>query len=273
MKNISILSRLREVFEKKKSKEPGPDLFEYAEIQGKIKKIEENPSVHLIDYDKKRQAMILGGAVLLALLIGFLMRGFFCNRAGINRYAVLYNVEGKSFRTYISNLKSDEFHYKIMDNDGNLSENTEKLSLRDTVRIDFLEDPRNESDEESVEKNDTAGERQLSADEKRFLGSYSANVSGHRAVLLIYQTRNGYPGASMQFTTWGKGVREYMKRVRVNGNRITFLRSCSGIECAKIGTNSPIRQIYTGYLSNNGRSITGTYRGGRNDSKWRAERK
>ena len=112
----------------------------------------------------------------------------------------------------------------------------------------------------------------LPADAVKYLGRYSAEVSGHKAYLYIYAMKAGGLGGSIRFTAWGKREMEYLKAVRVSNNRLSFIRSCKGAECVRIGSPSTIYQVYSGVLNLEGDTIEGQYTGGQSSSNWKASR-
>jgi hypothetical protein len=112
----------------------------------------------------------------------------------------------------------------------------------------------------------------LTEQERRLIGTYDALVSGHEADLYLYEMKRGGLGGAIRFRRWGKRELEYLHSVRVVQNRIDFIRSCRGEACARIGSPSPIHQIYSGTLSGDGTRIEGTYTGGQSASGWKATR-
>ena len=112
----------------------------------------------------------------------------------------------------------------------------------------------------------------ISPEAGRYLGVYRVEVSGHKAMLYIYVMKTGGMGGSIRFTEWGRREIEYLKGVRVANNKITFIRSCQGLECARIGSPSVIYQVYNGTLNSEGTVIEGQYTGGQSSSNWNATR-
>jgi len=112
----------------------------------------------------------------------------------------------------------------------------------------------------------------LPAEAARYLGRYGAEISGHKAFLYIYAMKSGGLGGSIRFTEWGKREMEYLKAVRISNNRLSFIRSCKGAECVRIGSPSTIYQAYSGELNPAGDTIEGQYTGGQSSSNWKASR-
>lgn len=117
-----------------------------------------------------------------------------------------------------------------------------------------------------------AGDLNLTPDQMRFLGVYDAEISGHKASIYLYSLKTGGIGGYMRFKNWGKREIEYLKNLKIVSNRIEFIRSCRAQECVRIGSSSPIFQVYSGFLNQNGRTIEGTYTGGQSASSWTAEK-
>ena len=114
--------------------------------------------------------------------------------------------------------------------------------------------------------------KELTAAEKRFLGTYRANVTDHRARLRIYRHPSKRLAASLQFLDWGNGVEEILYHVQVTNDSIEFKRVCYGKRCREIGSLRAIRQIFFGTISQNSNRIVGRYQGGQNGSDWSAVR-
>ena len=113
----------------------------------------------------------------------------------------------------------------------------------------------------------------MNDDERKFLGTYRADVSDHKAILIFYRKRRGHLGASIRFLSWGRGKVEYLKNVRVERNSIYFLRSCRAKLCRHIGATTNISQRFRGEISADGIKIEGYYKGGESDTRWEATRK
>ncbi len=249
----------------KLKEEEGPDLFEYAQM-----KLEQSSTalssvskVEKVEKEGKKKWILL----LLLLLPFFSIAGFFSgrmsNQCRVDRYGEITLKNGSKSRAYVQSIQQEGIALLGLDASGKKDRSAprnEELSI--VWRIDFLPDP-----EEAATPANVAV-RQLTADEKKFLGRYATNISGHRAILLVYATRTGYLGATLQFSDWGSRAVEYLHRVTVQGSQISFLRQCAGRECVRIGAGNPIHQRYEGTLSEDLKKIEGTYYGGQNASRW-----
>ena len=149
-----------------------------------------------------------------------------------------------------------------------------ELSLIKSIEFFNKKEAANLTKEKSDQKKDKAKKpsRQLSDNEKRFLGKFQANVTDHIAYLRIYQHSSGRLGASIQFLDWGNRIEEILYHVRVHNDQIQFKRVCYGKRCQEIGSSKSIKQTYVGIISENGQFITGSYKGGQNGSEWSAFR-
>jgi len=105
-----------------------------------------------------------------------------------------------------------------------------------------------------------------------FIGTYRAEVSGHKAILYIYALQNGAPGATIHFQNWGNKIPEPLWNVAIQGNRIAFSRGCLGRRCQEIGAPGPFRQDYSGEINPDATQISGQYSGGQSGSGWTATR-
>ena len=238
-----------------------PDLFEWA-----------NPDT---EPEKKKRLIpvfipLIGGAV-----IGIAIACFLCgnhSEATISKEGEVIRKDGTRVTGVIETMGDGRLQLKPNDPD----EPVIQLDLNQVERIVFVEKEDKNGDESDLEKagnESKATIRELTMDEKRFLGKYRIQVSGHTGDLILYKTRTGYLGGAIRFQTWGNRQLEYLKGIYVRKNRIYFIRSCAGAECGRIGAGSPFRQVYTGDMSLDGRKIEGNYKGGQNASRWDAVRK
>lgn len=246
-------------------KDQGPDLFEYARLKIEEEKSEDLQELKEEEERKRRNLILILLILLLFLPIAFLGGYILADTSTsceIERHAIIHTLDGKKEKTLIQKLSD----LTIITNPETDNNTEKRFDLASISRIDFLDEPI-ENDTEEDENI-----RELTADEKKFLGRYVANISGHKATMYVYATKKGYIGISLKFHTWGRGVSEYMRQVRVNGDTISFRRSCKGVECARIGSPSPIRQFYEGTISDDLIKIEGRYEGGQNASRWSAIR-
>lgn len=215
--------------------------------------------------EKKKRRFIFGAFFVGTFGLGYFLGGL--NGAGIiKRDGVIYHFKGRTKRVYLQQL-----------NDGNLEvyasraqasapfwefEDSDKIALDGVRRID-LKAP--EKEEESY--------HEITPAEKRFLGRYNVQVSRHKGILTLYRRSNGKVGGVVRFTNWGRRRAEHLYGISINGRKIRFRRFCRGRSCARIGATQAINQKFTGKLSSDRRSITGTYSGGFSGTLWSGQRK
>ena len=105
------------------------------------------------------------------------------------------------------------------------------------------------------------------------MGSYAVNVSGHRGTMVI-SWKGGMLTGTIQFPQWAKGQKEYLKKVRLNGNKISFTRSVeTEKERSRIGAPTYFVQDFTGEISDGGKLIKGYFTNHGTKEMWEAERK
>lgn len=106
----------------------------------------------------------------------------------------------------------------------------------------------------------------------KYLGEYNINVSGYRGILKLY-TRKGQLHGAIRFSTWGKGVTEYLSNISINNSQISFTRSISTIkERKRTGASRFLHQQYFGKYSKTGRVIKGYYIDSGSENIWFATR-
>lgn len=163
--------------------------------------------------------------------------------AVIDREGKVYPRSGRAHRGLIQAINADEV---ILE---------DRIMLLDEVkRIDFYK---------------TITKKELSKNEKRFVGRYRVTVGPYKGKLVFYGRKNGNLGGYIHFNNWGKKKREYLSRIRVRGKKIEFTRSCSGAKCSRIGSNSSFKQVYKGELKR-GKEIHGTYGGNLSSGRFKA---
>jgi hypothetical protein len=92
-----------------------------------------------------------------------------------------------------------------------------------------------------------------------YAGKYKINASGFDGVLTIYCGEKGCWG-TVQFPSWAKGTVEPLRRLRLNGRKISFVRSVTTpAEIKKTGSPGYFVQEYSGEFSTDGSMINGYY--------------
>ena len=106
----------------------------------------------------------------------------------------------------------------------------------------------------------------------KFLGKYYINVSGFKGVL-HFGIKNGQLVGAIRFPNWANGAIEYLKKIRINGHRLRFIRSVSTPkEKKRIGVSRYFVQKYFGKYSKKGRCIHGYFLDGGSEYTWNAGR-
>lgn len=104
-----------------------------------------------------------------------------------------------------------------------------------------------------------------------FVGNYKLFIGEHEGFLSIYYTKSGILGGYVQFPKWGKGKVELLKWIQIQGNQISFTRSCEGKECIEIGAPYSFKQTYIGNFNTKG-ELEGKYTGTQSSGQWKAIR-
>ncbi len=219
------------------------------------------PQKKRIYLNKRALVLYYGLGLLLAFALGYVAAQLRGNV--IDRKAVIYSFEGARIPAWWAKLALGKLSFFPEKTQGRQAKK-QSIDLDLVRRIDLYPPKKKEEPAKTVYV--------LSDDEKAFLGRYRLKTNSYRGLLYIYRNRKGRLSASLRFTNWGKQVMEFLRRVRVRGRRISFLRSCSAKSCARIGSGRNLRQEFYGLLSKDRRKITGKYTGGQSGSFWEATR-
>lgn len=91
----------------------------------------------------------------------------------------------------------------------------------------------------------------------RQLGSYKIQLQGYTGKLRLYRGKDKITG-TVQFPDWANGKVEYLKNIKISGDRISFTRSApTDAEVRRLGANSRFTQRFNGKYSGGGRYIKG----------------
>jgi hypothetical protein len=260
---MALFSKIQSFFShgKKSQIDEGPDLFDYA-------KQDLNSDTHTKEKGNDHKKILIPVLLILTgIMSGAVVACLLCSGNHLNKSAIIYLSDGTEMKGKLNFIKPDNLKFTTIDDS-----EVKIIDMISIKRIDFLSD----ESAESAEKNPPPASdsvRELTEDEKRFLGQYSADISGHKADLTIFKMKNGYPGASLRFQSWGTGQVHYMRGVRVSGRTIFFKRQCEAELCRKLGSPNIINQDFSGDLSANNIEIQGSYLGGQNASRWSAKRR
>ncbi len=91
----------------------------------------------------------------------------------------------------------------------------------------------------------------------KHLGRYKIQLQGYIGKLRLYKNKEKISG-TVQFPDWANGKVEYLKYIRISGDRISFTRSATtDAEMRRLGASSHFTQKFTGRYTNGGRYIKG----------------
>lgn len=108
---------------------------------------------------------------------------------------------------------------------------------------------------------------------KDYIGEYQINAAGNNGFLFLYARGNSVYG-TVRFPSWGKGLQEPLKNLRIGNGTISFTRSAvTTQELTRLGITTPFTQEYSGSYLHSGKTIKGTYSVLGVKKNWDAERK
>jgi len=107
----------------------------------------------------------------------------------------------------------------------------------------------------------------------KYLGSYKIQLQGYIGKLRLYKNKDKISG-TVRFPDWANGKTEYLKNIRISGDRISFTRSANtDAEVRRLGASSYFTQRFTGRYTHGGRYIKGYLTNHRKERhQWDAER-
>ena len=108
---------------------------------------------------------------------------------------------------------------------------------------------------------------------KSFEGNYKIYLGKFEGLLQIKFLANKVYSGSIQFTNWGTGKPQPIKKLRINGRDLYFIRSITTPNERKLyGAKSNFTHIYRGKFSKDGSSIIGRYQYRGGIFNWRAKK-
>jgi len=111
------------------------------------------------------------------------------------------------------------------------------------------------------------GQKSGTYDEK-YLGTYRVRMTGFTGELKIFSD-NGILKGSIQFSTWGRGKQQPLKKVSIQGRKIYFIRSASTRkELEEFGGSRYFKQVFYGQFSEDGSSIKGYFKDSGAQNSW-----
>jgi hypothetical protein len=91
----------------------------------------------------------------------------------------------------------------------------------------------------------------------KYLGNFKIQLQGYTGKLRLYKNKEKISG-TVRFPDWANGKVEYLKNIRISGDRISFTRSATTeAEVRRLGASSRFTQRFTGRYSDGGRYIKG----------------
>lgn len=107
----------------------------------------------------------------------------------------------------------------------------------------------------------------------KHLGGYRIQLQGYVGKLKLYKGKERISG-TVRFPDWANGKTEYLKNIRINGDRISFTRSATtDSEVRRLGASSYFTQKFSGRYSGGGRYVKGYLINHRKERhQWDAER-
>jgi len=104
--------------------------------------------------------------------------------------------------------------------------------------------------------------------DKKYLGSYRLRITGFTGVLKLYEEDDALKG-TIQFSSWGRGKEQPLKKVRITGEKIYFIRSVSTRrELEEFGGSRYFKQEFYGSFSGDGSRVKGYFKDSGAQNSW-----
>lgn len=117
------------------------------------------------------------------------------------------------------------------------------------------------SDEKNIKKDKSVG---------AITGKYAISIGNFKGIIIINKTQNLYSG-TIQFPGWGKGLPQPMKKLRIKGRKIYFIRSIENYdEMKKYGSSRFFTQKFYGVFNKTMSKIRGRFVDAGTESMWEA---
>ncbi|HNX57811.1 MAG TPA: hypothetical protein PKK43_01840 [Spirochaetota bacterium] len=230
------------------------------------------------DVNKTRRWFIIPIIISLAagILIGAAMTVLYLCSAPQN--ALITDTDGKMYRARLAMVtgrhsiilsRGELFSDRKQAINSAMSDTRGFIDINSVRLIEFLP--------EVIEEEEPVVEPAPAAHPKAFTGSvigaYAVNVSGHRGTMIISRS-NGVLTGTIQFPQWAKGQIEYLRKVRISGNIITFTRSVEDEkERRRIGAPTFFVQNFSGEITGGGKFMKGQFTNHGAKEMWEAEKK
>lgn len=116
-------------------------------------------------------------------------------------------------------------------------------------------------------ENDETGQKSGTY-EKKYLGTYRLRMTGFTGELIIFSD-NGILKGSIQFSAWGRGKKQPLKKVSIKGRKMYFIRSISTKkEIEEFGGSRYFKQDFYGTFSEDGSTIKGYFKDSGAQNSW-----
>jgi len=109
-------------------------------------------------------------------------------------------------------------------------------------------------------------------DPENYTGTYRVSMSGYRGEIFIGISDGMFYG-TIKFYNWGNGIPQPLKNLKVNEEKIYFVRSITSKEdVEKYGGTAMFSQEFYGIFSKDGKIVRGYYRYAGTQDSWEARR-
>lgn len=211
---------------------------------------------------KNRIAIIILSFLAAALLLVPVIRTAFASHSGLlldteGNYSMIKNFHlcGDTLVCRKSSFSSQKKETALADETGSFSLSV--ISTKKIKSIEFIQVQDDDSEE-------PAGGHVL-------LGKFKINVQGHEGTLVLYEKEGKFYG-TVRFPGWANGATEYLKNVKITGEKISFTRSATTVkEMRRLGANNLFTQRFSGTYSKSGKRIWGQFVNDRKEKyQWEA---
>jgi|GEM_PF-2889746 len=104
--------------------------------------------------------------------------------------------------------------------------------------------------------------------EKKYLGTYRIRMTGFTGKLIIFSDKGILKG-SIEFSAWGQGKTQPLKKVSIKGRKMYFIRSVSTRkEIEEFGGSRYFKQEFYGTFSEDGSTIKGYFKDSGAQNSW-----
>ena len=120
------------------------------------------------------------------------------------------------------------------------------------------------------DNNSNSNESNTSSSKSKYLGIYKIEFANIYGTLKLRRVDNTLYG-SLKFANWGYGKEHPIKKLKINNEKIYFIRSVeTPKEKKEYNSSSYFRHVFRGRYQNNGKTIIGRYKAFGDMSNWKA---